>query len=313
MNIAGFTHGHIDEAYKIVKDNYEEERKFVPILPKINEFPDLKHFADNNLGVVAFENGKMIGFLCCYNACSNAFGTTNVKGTFSPCHAHGAVGDRKSVIYSKLYQVAAEKWLKSGILSHSIALYAHDKKVINSFFINGFGLRCIDAIRLMEEFECEALSEYTFYELEKDKLSDVEVLNNLLILHLSKSPIFMKHSEIDKQSFQEQLEKDRSRIFVATKENVIIAYVKVDDEAETFVSSCNNVKNICGAFCLPEYRGKGIYQNLLNFLITKLKKEGYSHLGVDFESFNPTAYGFWKKYFNIYTNGIVRRIDDLII
>ena len=68
--------------------------------------------------------------------------------------------------------------------------------------------------------------------------------------------------------------------------------------------------NICGAFCLHEYRGKSIYQNLLNFTITKLKEEGYILLGVDFESFNPTAYGFWLKYFTAYTNSVVRRIDE---
>lgn len=57
----------------------------------------------------------------------------------------------------------------------------------------------------------------------------------------------------------------------------------------------------------------GVYQNLLDFLITTLKAEGYTCLGIDFESFNPTAYGFWLKYFNAYTNSVVRRIDELAI
>lgn len=40
------------------------------------------------------------------------------------------------------------------------------------------------------------------------------------------------------------------------------------------------------------------------------KAEGYLLLGVDCESFNPTARGFWLKYFTPYTYGLVRRIDD---
>ncbi len=70
------------------------------------------------------------------------------------------------------------------------------------------------------------------------------------------------------------------------------------------------MRNICGAYCLPEYRGKDIYQNLLNYTIRKLQEEGYKLLGVDFESFNPTAYGFRLKYFTAYTKSVVRRIDE---
>jgi len=31
---------------------------------------------------------------------------------------------------------------------------------------------------------------------------------------------------------------------------------------------------------------------------------------VDFETFNPTAYGFWSKHFELYTNSLTRRIDE---
>jgi len=31
---------------------------------------------------------------------------------------------------------------------------------------------------------------------------------------------------------------------------------------------------------------------------------------VDCESFNPTARGFWLKYFKEYTHSVVRRIDE---
>ena len=70
------------------------------------------------------------------------------------------------------------------------------------------------------------------------------------------------------------------------------------------------MKNICGAYCLPEYRGKGVIQALLDHMISVLKSEGHARLGVDFETFNPTAAGFWPKYFEAYTNGLVRRVDE---
>lgn len=40
--------------------------------------------------------------------------------------------------------------------------------------------------------------------------------------------------------------------------------------------------------------------------------EDYTMLGVDFESFNPTARGFWLQYFAPYTHSVVRRIDERI-
>jgi hypothetical protein len=48
----------------------------------------------------------------------------------------------------------------------------------------------------------------------------------------------------------------------------------------------------------------------LNYVITQLKSEGFESLGVDFEGFNPTASGFWLKYFTAYTNSVTRRIDE---
>ena len=68
-----------------------------------------------------------------------------------------------------------------------------------------------------------------------------------------------------------------------------------------------------GAYCIPEHRGKGVYQNLLNFVISTLKTEGYTRFGVDFESINPSGSGFWLKHFHAYTNSVVRRIDERIM
>lgn len=107
--------------------------------------------------------------------------------------------------------------------------------------------------------------------------------------------------------------QEGARYFVAKQNEKICAFVKISVPGETFVAMGDTYRHIRGAYCLPEYRGKGLYQNLLNFTISVLKREGYTKLGVDFESFNPTARGFWLKYFTAYTNSVVRRIDERII
>ena len=108
-------------------------------------------------------------------------------------------------------------------------------------------------------------------------------------------------------------EHKSSRIFVANDKELPIAFVEICDEAETFVTELPSVKNICGAFCLPEYRGRLIYQNLINYTIEVFQKEGYQYLGVDYESFNSTAQHFWPKYFEPYTCSVTRRIDEGVL
>ena len=40
-----------------------------------------------------------------------------------------------------------------------------------------------------------------------------------------------------------------------------------------------------------------------------LKSAGFEYLGVDYESYNPTANRFWAKHFMEYTNSVTRRIE----
>lgn len=327
MIITDFDHSHIEQAMSIAKANYEEERRHVIALPQIEILPDLKHFADNHLGVTAMEGKRLIGFLCAYYPREDAFGSTNVKGTWSPIHSHGVnveekenfkreeVWSYKERIYSLLYQAAAKKWVEEGIRSHGISLYTHDKEAINSFFYNGFGLRCIDAIRSLDNIP----NLITSLDLEKAKLEYCEVLkeewgelldqHNALIRHLGNSPTFMHFDSMDVEELYRHTSED-VRYFSVKAEGKYIAYVKISTDGENFATEDHTMMNICGAYCDPQYRGKGVYHNLISYLMTILKQEGYQLLGVDCESFNPNARGFWLKYFTEYTHSLVRRIDD---
>ena len=96
-------------------------------------------------------------------------------------------------------------------------------------------------------------------------------------------------------------------MFVALHNGLPIAFIEVKDDGEHFATRESSMQNICGAFCLPAYRGKGIMQGLLNHVIAQLKADS---LGVDFESFNLSASGFWLKHFTAYTYNVTRRIDE---
>lgn len=327
MNIIDFNRNHIEAAMKIALTNYNEERTEVPDLPEVASVPDLTHFADNGLGVAAFHNDRMLGFLGAYYPIDDTFGTTNVKGTFSPIHAHGVIDTDEMIvaglpskynrerIYSLMYQAAAVKWVKAGIRSHAIALYTHDIEAVSSFFGNGFGLRCADAIRSLEDIpvtedtENAVDAELEYCELPREKWGELLDFHNKLIKHLGKSPTFMHFEKIDTEELYRRTSGD-VRYFAAKVDGKYAAYIKIADAGENFATEDKSMINICGAYCSPSYRGTGIYQNLLSHLMTLLKKEGYQLLGVDFESINPNARGFWSKYFTEYTHSVVRRIDE---
>lgn len=307
---------HIEDAARLAIAEYYEERAAVPILPE-GEYFDiicklLTQLIDHNLGVAAMENGKLTGFLTCYKPWNNHFGTT--LGTFSPVHAHGTVKENRCRIYSELYQAASEKWIKQGVLSHAIALYSHSKEAADSFYWNGFGLRCVDAIRGIEPIECREFPDTTFQVLPKDELEQIVPLKNLLIKHLQSTPMYIPlFFQKDIAKLKEENERRNSRYFVAKDRDETVAFIEIMGSGENFACEAQGMTNICGAFMQPQYRGSGIYTALLSFLIRTITAEGFTRCGVDFESFNPTASGFWTKYFTPYTYSVTRRIDERIV
>ncbi len=241
----------------------------------------------------------------------NQFGY--VKGIFSPLHGHGAISSDRTKIYSMLYAQAAKIWVDKGILSHAISLYAHDTDALTSFFQNGFGMRCIDAMRFSDPIPKTDPQGYSYGEIGREEFRDILALNNALISHMHQSPVFMP---IEYKTFDDLIEdkNDESvRYFCAFKEGEIIGYMKVGGSGENFISKQKGVVNICGAYLLPRYRGQEVASQLLSFLLSQMQQDGYSHVGVDFESINPPAREFWLRFFTPYTNSLVRRIDERIL
>ncbi len=297
----------------IALQNYRAEGQRVPALPPVDSVPDPTHFAENGLGVAAFDGDTMVGFLCVLPPFQHAFRSTDAVGVFSPMGANGAVGGDRANIYARMYQAAGEKWVNACASSHALCLYAHDKIVQAQFFRYGFGLRVVDAVRGLDKIPVPPCKDFLFEELPQDEYSAVFPLYLMLNDHQCKSPSFMRREPNTPGNLTDSYRKQGARFFTAKRGGKICAYLKTCRDGETFVSGADGYIHIGGAFCLPAYRGKGIYQNLLNHVLSVLKAEGYTRLGVDFESINPAAYGFWLKYFDAYAYSVVRRIDEHVI
>lgn len=314
MRIVDFTREHIAEAAELVLANYEEERAHVPALPEIGAVPDLLGFTDNKLGVTAVDDGRIVGILCCYGAFNNAFGIPGLRGVFSPMGGNAAALYNRAEIYAAMYQAAGKKWVQAGAVSHAVCLYAHDKEAKEQFFRYGFGVRCVDAVRGMDEIIVPSLCEdYSFSEIKPENILEVLPLENMLDRSYISSPFFMYREPDSEEVFLNNYKSSQSIYFIAKYKGQAVAFIKAELDGENFIKETSGYLHVKGAFCLTEHRGKGISQYLLNMLIQKLKASGYIRLGVDFESFNPSGSGFWLKNFTAYTNSVVRRIDENIL
>lgn len=308
MKIVDMTKQWISQALELIEENYNEEQNAVAVLPQMPAIPPLEFLCENGLGVAAVEGERLLGFLSAYGPWKPVFCTPDTTGVFSPLHAHAVQRENRLIIWRRLYQEAAKKWVKQGAASHAITLYTHDNDAKEALFLYGFGVRCIDLMRNMTDIEVH--TEWSCAEIGNKSQPELNTLRLQLADHLGESPCFMKHDPKLLQEWIMHKERSDTRVFAARKNGRLIAYIDVQKDGENFISSSANTMNICGAYCLPEYRGKGVMQALLQKVIETLKREGYIHLGVDCESFNPCALSFWSKYFQPYTYSVVRRIDE---
>jgi len=310
MIVIDFVTAHIEQAERIAKQNYEEERKLVSALPPVDAIPDLEQYVKNGLGVAVFEDDTMLGYLCAVGPFNSAFGSTDATGVFSPMGAHGAIGDTRADIYARMYQVAGEKWVRAGASSHAICLFAHDRETQDQFFRYGFGMRCIDAIREMDEITAPLPDGYSFGRVTLEDATIILPLDNLLDRSYIDSPFFMFRDGHSEEEWLAYWKECNPVCFAAYCDGKVIAFILAELNGETFIQETPGYQHITGLYCLPEHRGKEVSQKLLSLIIQNLKADGYNRLGVDYESINPSGSAFWQKFFATYTHSVVRRIDE---
>lgn len=310
--IKDFVSDYVGAAEELAWQNYEEERRCVPeSLPSVAGVPSLLPYAENGLGVAAFAGETLVGFLCTVPPFRHAFRSTDAVGVFSPLGANGAAAEERAAIYAWMYQAAGEKWAAAGASSHAVSLYAHDRETQLQFFRYGFGHRCMSAIRKIDDFDVETSgSDASFRELAPDEAPRALPLQHQLDAHMAQSPTFILRPLDTEAQYLAEARENGVRIFAAYIDGGIVAFLKLENNGETFLCGTPGYIHITGAFCLPEHRGKGIYAKLLHFAVQVLKKDGTIWLGVDCETINPDADRFWSSHFHVYDHSVTRRIDE---
>lgn len=264
-------------------------------------------------GLVAVEDEKLVGYLMFWGGSEGHFG--NVKGSFSPLFGSAFGGRDRQKTASLLFENISKIMIKDEILSFAICKYAHDKEIAEALILNGFGIRCSDAIRDLSKIdELKINSGCKYEEISYKKAGILLNLKNGLVKHLNSSPVYFPNPEFTAEKFAELCKKRKSRFFVAYDAgDKPVGYIEVSNDGETFISEDSDVLNICGTYVDFDYRNSSVAKELLNYTMKKLADEGVKYLGVDCETLNPTALRFWAKHFESYTYSFVRRVDERIL
>jgi len=303
---------HIPNAVAVSGAALERERRHVPLL---HAMPDALESAVTELvreghGVAALEGGRLTGYLAFYGPYGNFWGSST--GCYAPLHGQATTGEQPQRLMSLLFQHAAELMSARGVDTFAITTYRHDDATAKALALIGFGIRNADAIRAVDPpLDIQSTPGISYGEIAPGDAVELLPLKNGLVRHLRQSPAFVANDAFSAASFAALLDERATRFFVARDGEAPIGYLELAETGESYLSAAPDMRNICGAYLEPAYRGRGIYQNLLHLVLTTLRDEGIVRIGVDFETMNPTALNFWTKYFDVYSHSYARRIDDL--
>lgn len=316
MIIEKLNERYVEDAVSLAQQGYNNERKYVDGLYE----KDFKEILTSSIaemfrgryGAVAVEKGSLVGYLSFWGGINGQFG--NVKGSFSPLFANAIGGDSRGKTASLLFQRVSEDMVKDGICSFAVCTYSHDHEIMDSLVMNGFGVRCADAIRRVDKpIHIQFNRDHAYEEIHYSNAGCLLSLKNSLVRHLRESPTYFPNNEFTAENFTAVCSRRQSRFFVAKDGVEAIGYIEIMKDGENFITEAPDMLNICGAYLIENYRGKNILQSLLSFALETLRDEGTRLLGVDCETINPTAFRFWGKYFDNYTYSFIRRIDERII
>lgn len=302
---------YTEEAVGLAMDEYRTEQRKCSHLPERNFEKELEDIITEacryRYKKAAFEKGRLIGYMGFGGPWEDFFG--KVKGVYSPLGGSAFAGNRRNILASRMFQELGEELAADGICSYALTRYAHDEEVGRSFILNGFGIRCSDAVRRLsgENIVPHVQERMNITELKKEERRNIDGLRKGLIKHLSKAPAFCPS---DLSNFDKWTENNEIRIFGAKDGDICRGYMAIRHDGENFVSNGGYIYNICGAYVDETCRSRGLAAQLLEYLCKTVKEEGYEYLGVDCETINPTALWFWNKYFEPYTYSYARRIDE---
>lgn len=221
---------------------------------------------------------------------------------FNECHLRGL---------SLLLKASYDLCLQSGYTHHAISLLNNEPNTIRAFFENGYGSRCIDALwQLQKTFDVD----YKGYSVTQATSKDMKAILPIIEEHdhyMCASPTLLGFTyDTASDQYENWMNDDDTLVWKITKDDVVYGIMKTtigkSDGCDSI--SDNKTIGIQTTHVLEQYRGYGVGKILVEHIADYAIHQGYEKLSVDYESLNPSANGFWKKWFTPVITSVTRYI-----
>lgn len=256
-------------------------------------------------GVIGLENDIPVGFLF-YTLQEEDALYCNI-----PVWGYSARGEKCRQIISRLFQSLAEQIVSAKTVHFSVRLYAHDEEMQRLFSFLQFGIQSEKGIRRIEEIAYNpnhAVRKISKEEL-RQKWAEIWDLLSQLISHLQKSPVFYPGKEFTEEVYQEFFADTDTSVYIMEDKDKITGVIESNSETMDYFFPNIQAVNVGKAYVVPEYRGQKAAQALLHCLDKDLAAAGAGYEWVEHGTANPTARGFWNKYFETVEYEFIRSIE----
>jgi ribosomal protein S18 acetylase RimI-like enzyme len=317
MEIKPITQEQCAQAATLFVARYQQLRTMFPILPDRMANPArvsglLEQLIVNRGGVAAWEQGRLVGYLCWLYY--DSFRGTGRRGAYCPEWAHACTGVNRRAIYRALYSAASAQWAADGCQVHAITLLANDLEAQQVWFWNGFGLLLADGMRPMQPLGASCNPGLTIRKAMPDDAEALCVLDAEHCRYYSTPPIFMtpRHGA-SAQAFREFVSKERNSVWFAADGDTPVGFIRYDgyDYDCADIPQSDEGAFISGAYVRPAYRGRKVAVALLDAALRDYGARGFSSCVLDFETFNPNAATFWPRYFDLVCYSLMRVPESL--
>jgi len=312
--IVSFRPEYLVPVLQLFAANYEKERNQVPALAPFAEIvaliqPRLAELVAKCPACVVLRDKTVCGYMTGISGLRDFKGPHN--GVFIPEWAHAAVGSDRMTIYARMYDHLAEQWVAAGNHTQAISVLAHDEELQNYWFRHAFGMEVVDAIlrsRPVSEPEIPGLKIIPASR-PKDVAAFLQMRHELR-QYLAAAPILLP--VLPGTDISSLIANPKQQIFMAYHHGYPAGYMMAKTETcdtAAIVGGAPSTFHINGAYVRPRFRHRGTATALLRKIIETGERQGVSRFGVDFESNNDLACGFWMKYFTPVCYSCIRHID----
>lgn len=235
----------------------------------------------------------------------------NEKSAFCPIIGYATFEEDGQTIYHTLYNYAAQQWEEEDRFNHLCMIFNDDYPLKDMLYDIGFGSHVIDDYLKVQKPVCQTTSKY---KISRATSGDAEVLLELAkesIYYYLNSPIFLRRSDFELDDVIDIIKTDY--LLVAWDNDTPIGFMNLSVQRgyniENLASTNTGLISKVGAYIKPEYRGRGIGKCLLNKAINNCTEQNISYLHVCYETANPFAKIFWRKYFKTIILSVRRTVN----